>query len=278
MRGYRLLAAVSVSGLFAVTLAAAPPRGLDEASFRRLTRVGPFTTEIQGKATFRVPTDYRMVVADKLEEFGELTGFPVLGDEAGYIGKADRPTWFAVLLVVTDDPLKGIDAKNIAEPAVRAQLLDWQRRFHEGRRPRKGVLSISSKVAAWTHPPKWDEKTKVLTMGVRLEGEADGQKDKVNYQSFAYGPGGAIIVVSAFADVENYDKAEKESGKLTDEFSFIAPPPAEEPAAEAEDDMHMVKVAGGGLAGAVVVLLMFKFMGTSGGRGRTPARARRPAR
>lgn len=276
MRSFSL--AVLVLGFFATTLTAGPqPRGLDEASFRRLTRVGPFTTELQGKANFRVPTGYRMVVADKFEEFGDLTGFPVLGDEAGYISMADKPTWFAVLLLVTDDPLKGVDTKAMADPGVRAQLLDWQRRYHEGRRPRKGTAGVSSKVAAWTHPPKYDEKTKVLTMGVRLEAEAEGQKDKVNYQSFAYGPGGTVVLVSAFADVENYDKAEKESGKLVEEFTFIAPPPVEA-VAEEGDNLQTLKIAGGGLAGAVVVLMLFKFLGSGAGRGRTPVRsgARRP--
>lgn len=278
MFGLRLpVGGVLLLALLANPAPAGPPvRGLDEATFNRLTRVGPFSTEIQGRATLRVPTGYRIVLEDKLQEFGELSGYPILGDEAAYITMAsDKPTWHGLILLLPDNPLKGVDPANLAEPAVRAQLLDWQRRFHEGRRPRKGATAVPAKVAAWTHPPKYNDKTKVLTMGVRLESESDLQKDKVCYMSLLYGPADAIVCVTAFADVEDYDKAVKESGKLTEEFAFLAVPVEGE--VEPEDPLYMAKVAGGGVGGAIVVLLLFRAMGV--GSSRKPVRkggARRP--
>lgn len=277
MFGIRLpVGGIALLVLLANPVFAAPPRGMDEASFNRLTRVGPFSTELQGKVTLRVPTGYRIVLEDKLAEFGELSGYPVLGDEAAFITMAgDRPTWHGQILLLPDDPLKGVDVKAIAERPARDQLLDWQRRFHEGRRPRKGATVVPSKVGAWTHTPKFNEKTKVLTMGVRLEAETDGQKDKVCYCSIAYGPNNLTVCVVAFAEVEDYDKAVKESGKLTEEFTFLAPEAEGEPGEE-EDPLYMAKVAGGGLLGSVVVLMLFRALGV--GAARTPARkgARRP--
>jgi hypothetical protein len=275
MFGLRLPIGGAFLLLIAVAATAAPPRGIDEASFNRLTRVGPFSTELQGKVTLRVPTGYRIVLEDKLSEFGELSGYPFLGDEAAYITMAhERPSWHGLIILLTEDPLKGIDPKALAERPARDQLLDWQRRFHESRRPRKGATVVPSKVGAWTHTPKFNDKANVLTMGVRLEAETDGQKDKVCYCSFAYGPNGGIACVIAYADVEEYDKAVKESGKLTDEFTFLAPPPAEE--ATDEDPLYTAKVAGGGLLGSVVVLMLFRALGI--GAPRQPVRkgARRP--
>lgn len=264
-------------GLAAAVTAAGPQgRGIDETSFHRLARVGPFTADVRGKATFRVPTGYRFVAEEKLPEFGELTGLPIIGDEAGYILPTDRQTWHGMVLVVADDPLKGIDPKTLSEPAVRTKLLEWQQKFQDARRPVRGAAGTPAAVGTWTHPPKYDDKAKVLTMGVRLVGEVDGQKDKVNYQSFVYGPQDTLLCVSAVADVENYDKVEKESGKLAGEFTFAAPPP-EEGAADTGDPLRVVKIAGGGVAGGVAVLLLFKFLGFGG---RTPVRsaARRPVR
>ncbi|QEL21080.1 DUF2167 domain-containing protein [Limnoglobus roseus] len=265
-------------GLAAAIVTAGPHnRGIDEANFQRLTRVGPFSTDIRGKANFRVPTGYRMVVEEKLAEFGELAGFPILGDESGYILMSEKPTWYGIILVLPDDPLKGIDPKTLAEPGVRTQLIEWEGRFHESRRPLKGAAGVPLTVAGWTHPPKYDEKTKVLTMGVRLTSDVPGQKDKVNYQSFVRGPQNTVMLVSAFADVENYDKAEKESGKLAEEFTFVQPPPEEATGEDTGDTMRTAKIAGGGVLGGVVVLLLFKFLGF-GAQRRVPVRsgARRP--
>ncbi len=275
MSGLRLLFGGAFCLVWASAALAGPPRGIDEASFNRLTRVGPFSTELQGKVALRVPTGYRIVLEDKLAEFGELSGYPVLGDEAAYISMAaDKPTWHGLILLLADDPLKGIDAKTLAEKPARDQLLDWQRRFHESRRPRKGATVVPSKVGAWTHTPKFNDKTNVLTMGVRLEAETEGSKDKVCFCSFAYGTNGVIACVVAFTDVEDYDKAVKESGKLTEEFTFLAPPPVEGTAEE--DPLYTAKVAGGGLLGSVVVLMLFRAMGI--GAPRQPVRkgARRP--
>lgn len=255
---------------------ARPPRGIDEASMNRLTRVGPFIAELQNRATLRVPTGYRIVLEDKLQEFGEVSGYPILGDEAAYITMAsDRPNWHGLILLLTDDPLKGIDIKSIAERPARDQLLDWQRRFHDNRRPRKGATVVPSKVGAWTHTPKYNEKTKVLTMGVRLEAENEGQKDKVCYCSFVYGPYDVIACVVAYADVEDYEKAVRESGKLTEEFTFLAQP-VEGDEGESEDPFYTAKVAGGGLFGSVLVLMLFRALGI--GSARRPVRkgARRP--
>ncbi len=270
----RLALAGVFLGLAAVALTAGPPRGLDETNFYRLARVGPFTADLRSKANFRVPTGYRFVAEEKLPEFGELTGFPILGDESGYILMSDKPTWYGILLVLPDDPLKGLDLKTLAEPAVRSQLLEWQRKFHESQRPVKGVAGVPTTVGTWTHPPKYDDKTKVLTMGVRLVSDVSGQKDKVNYQSFVYGPADTIVCVSAFADVENYDKVEKEAGKLTGEFTFLTPVD-ETTGGETEDPLRVVKIAGGGILGAVGVMLIFRFLGFGG---RTPVRTatRRP--
>jgi hypothetical protein len=275
MSGLRLPVGGAAFLLLAASALAGPPRGIDEISFNRLTRVGPFSTELQGKVTLRVPTGYRIVLEDKLPEFGELTGYPVLGDEAAYITMAvDKPTWHGLILLLADDPLKGIDRKTLGERPARDQLLDWQRRFHEGRRPRKGATVVPSKVGAWTHPPKFNDKTNVLTMGVRLEAETEGSKDKVCYCSFVYGDHDTIVCVVAYTDVEDYDKAVKESGKLTEEFAFLSPQVSEE--AADEDPYYTAKVAGGGLLGSVVVLMLFRALGI--GASRPPVRkgARRP--
>ena len=269
-------------GVFLLLLFASPAlagpngRGIDEASFHRLTRVGPFNTELQGKVALRVPTGYRIVLEDKFAEFGELSGYPVLGDEAAYITMAtDKPSWHGLLLLLADNPLKGIDPALLAERPARDQLLDWQRKFHENRRPRKGATVVPSKVGAWTHTPKYNEKTRVLTMGVRLEAETDGSKDKVCYCSFAYGPNDLIALVVAYADVEDYDKAVKESGKLTEEFTFLAPAPEE--GSESDDPLYTAKVAGGGLLGSVVVLMLFRALGIGAPRAPVRKGARRPA-
>lgn len=275
MSGPRLSVGGAVFVLLASVALAAPPRGMDEVSLNRLTRVGPFSTELQGKVSLRVPTGYRIVLEEKLAEFGELSGYPVLGDEAAFITMAaEKPTWHGLILLLTDDPLKGIDPKTLAERPARDQLLDWQRRFHENRRPRKGATVVPSKVGAWTHSPKFNDKTNVLTMGVRLEAETEGSKDKVCYSSFAYGPNGTIVCVVAFTDVEDYDKAVKESGKLTEEFTFLAPAATEE--ATEDDPLYTAKVAGGGVLGSIVVLMLFRALGI--GTPRQPVRkgARRP--
>lgn len=277
MYGLRLpVGGVLLLTLLTNSITAGPPiRGLDEATFNRLTRVGPFSAELLNKVTLRVPTGYRIVLEDKLAEFGELSGYPFLGDEAAYITMAtDKPTWHGLILLINENPLKNVDPANLAEPAVRAQLLDWQRRYHESRRPRKGATVVPAKVAAWTHPPKYNDKTKVLTMGVRLESESELQKDKVCYMSLLYGPADTIVCITAFADVEDYDKAVRESGKLTEEFTFLTIPTPEE--VVEEDPLYMAKVAGGGLGGAVVVLLLFRALGV--GASRKPVRkgARRP--
>jgi uncharacterized membrane-anchored protein len=263
-----------VCGLVGV-LQAGPQKPIDEATFRRLTRNGPFSVDIAGKASFRVPTGYRMVTEDKLEEFSEAAALPLMGDEAGFIALADRPLWFASIIVVAEDPLKGLDPKTLADPAVRLKLLDWQHQFQDVRRPRKGRSSVPTKVSAWTHPPRYDEKTKVLTMGVRLEAENESQRDKVNYQSFVYGPGGAIILISAIVDVEQFDKAEKEAGKLAGEFTFNPALEAATGDAPAEDSMFIPKVVGGGLVGAIGVLVVFRFLLNGGGK-TTSRPARRP--
>lgn len=275
MSGPRLSVGGAVFVLLASVAFAAPPRGMDEVSLNRLTRVGPFSTELQGKVSLRVPTGYRIVLEEKLAEFGELSGYPVLGDEAAFITMAaDKPTWHGLILLLTDDPLKGIDPKTLAERPARDQLLDWQRRFHENRRPRKGATVVPSKVGAWTHSPKFNDKTNVLTMGVRLEAETEGSKDKVCYSSFSYGPSGTIVCVVAFTEVEDYDKAVKESGKLTEEFTFLAPVAAED--ATDDDPLYTAKVAGGGVLGSIVVLMLFRALGI--GAPRQPVRkgARRP--
>ncbi len=273
-----------VGGVFLLILLANPAiagpngRGIDEASFNRLTRVGPFITELGGKVSLRVPTGYRIVLEDKFAEFGELSGYPVLGDESAYITMAtDKPSWHGLILLLADNPLKGIDPAQLAERPARDQLLDWQRKFHENRRPRKGATVVPSKVGAWTHTPKYNDKTKVLTMGVRLEAETEGQKDKICYCSFAYGPNDLIACVVAYADVEDYDKAVKESGKLTEEFTFLTKAAEGEESSEADDPLYTAKVAGGGVLGSIVVLLLFRALGI--GAPRQPVRkgARRPA-
>ena len=274
MSGLRLSFGAACFLLLTFAAFAGPTRGIDEASFNRLTRVGPFSTELQGKVTLRVPTGYRIVLEDKLAEFGELTGYPFIGDEAAYITmSSDKPTWHGLILLLNDDPLKGIDPKSLAERPARDQLLDWQRRFHESRRPRKGSTVVPSKVGAWTHTPKYNEKTNVLTMGVRLEAETEGTKDKVCYCSLAYSPHGGIVAVIAYTDVEDYDKAVKESGKLTEEFTFIAPQTADAPVEE--DPFYTAKVAGGGLLGSVVVLMLFRALGV-GSPKRPVRKSRRP--
>ncbi len=262
--------------IFGSTVASAGPyRGIDEASFNRLTRLGPFSTEIKGKVSLRVPTGYRIVLEDKLAEFGEVSGYPFVGDESALITvSTEKPSWHALVLLIANDPMKGIDVKQLAERPARDQMLDWQREFHESRRSQKGSTFVPSKVGAWTHSPKFDETTKTLTMGVRLESETEGQKDKICYTSFIYGPENAIVAVVAYADVEDYEKAIKESSNLNDEFTFIQP--YDPTAAQEEDPLFMLKVAGGGVLGSVVVLILFRFMGI--GSSKKPARkgARRP--
>lgn len=280
MFGLRLPAGGVFLLLLVANSATAGPngRGIDEASFNRLTRVGPFNTELGGgKVSLRVPTGYRIVLEDKLAEFGELSGYPVLGDESAYITMAtDKPSWHGLILLLSDNPLKGIDPAQLAERPARDQLLDWQRKFHENRRPRKGATVVPSRVGAWTHTPKYNDKSKVLTMGVRLEAETEGQKDKICYCSMAFGPNDLVACVIAYADVEDYDKAVKESGKLTEEFTFLAPA-VEAAASEGDDPLYTAKVAGGGVLGSVVVLMLFRALGI--GAPRQPVRkgARRPA-
>lgn len=258
--------------LFAVLFAAAPVAGkdLDNKTVNRLTRPGATTIDVKGVAQFRVPQGYRWAAEGNLPDLAQAAELTVTGAEAGAI-LPDDLKWVALVLPVKDDPLAGTDPKNLNQEALRS----WQERYSSGRRKFGGA---ASKVVGWTHPPVWDAEKKRLTMGVRLTADSgESGPDLVRYQLFVYGDGGTPVCLEAYTSHLEYQRPPADLPKLADEVKFVNPEAeAAAAAAVAEDPMwHYLKIGGGGLVGAVVVLALF-WPRNRAGKGKVAAR--QPAR
>jgi uncharacterized membrane-anchored protein len=262
-----LLLTVCGFGCFSGSLAAQPKhRGVDDATFRRLARGGAFTVELKDQATFRVPQGYRFVIEEKLPEYCSLAGVPHVGDESGLILGGDHSTWYGWVFLTNTDPLNGVNRKTLSEPMTKANLLTWQLNYFASLKTKTGLSAVPGTVTTWTHPPTYDEKQQLLTMGVRLE--APGHKDAVCYQLYRYGPDGVIAGIHVMTDPESWDRVLPEASRLAEEFTFLDATPTEVVEAPPSDPMmHYLKVGGGGLLGAGLVLGFLKLVSSLGAGG-----------
>lgn len=261
--------AVSFAFLAMGVVAHAANPNIDDNTVRRLSRVGPFTTALGEKATLRVPTGYRMVTADKLTEFSDLFDISLAGDELGMLFPADNADWSIMAIKLAKDPLKGIDPATIGTGATRDALLDWQKTFAEERRVKRSGLLWT--VAGWTHPPSYDAEKKRLTMGVRMTTNADSVRDAVSYQIYQYDAEGNILLLNQRVGLDKWERAIPEAQKLMNEITLAAKPVSE---AAPDATMYYAQVIGGGVAGAVLVVVLFSiFVGK-----KKPAKAVRKVR
>ena len=130
-----LLSSVFAIGIVLVACSQAYCGDIDETTVRRLSRQGAFSADLRGIAAFRVPDKFRMVTEDKLVEFAEILNVALVGDELGVVLPNDKSGWICLVLMPKEDPLKGIDKKNLAEPSVRDATVH---------RPRQSVLREKS--------------------------------------------------------------------------------------------------------------------------------------
>ena len=267
-----LLSSVFTIGIVLIACSQAYCGEIDEATVRRLSRQGAFSADLRGIAAFRVPDKFRMVTEDKLVEFAEILNVALIGDELGVVLPNDKSGWICLVLMPKDDPLKGIDKKNLAEPAVRDALMQWQRDFAEARRNRVGKGTQSAKVVGWTHPPAYDTEKKRLIMGVRMEPENGNNRSAVvSYQIYQYGIDEEFVCLNTLTTSDSWDKAVPEVQKLAGEITFLNRPSVE--ATESANLKYYGQIAGGGIVGAIVVMFLFRKL--SGSKSSSPRTQRR---
>ncbi|CAN5137648.1 hypothetical protein BH11PLA2_BH11PLA2_23150 [soil metagenome] len=249
----------------------APPPPIDATTLRKLTRPSPFRAEFP-KSSLRIPEGLRFVTLDNLPDFSERMKLALAGDELGAVVPEDV-SWHCMVFNIKDDPLKDQDLSNINREALQV----WIEKFTADHAPRKLGSGRTIKVGNMFQPPVYNTEKKTLTVGNRMYVEG-AETDHLNYKVFFYGPEGQILclqtVVPAIGTI--YSKVIEANGKalkLNDEVAF--PAVAVEGADESGTMMYYAKLIGGGLIGAMIVILLAR---TLTGRRRAPAASplRRP--
>jgi len=250
--------------LLAAGAASAQPAGsLDGSTLRRLTQSGPFRVELGDKAKLRVPDNLRYVTADKLEGFAEKMRLPLVGDEVGVVIPEDT-SWHAIVFLLKDDPLAGqADLANLDKSA----LMAWTEKFTADHTSRKAGTGKTYKIGNWTHPPKWDAERKTHEMGVRMDSDSgEFTANRINHKLFVYGPEKQIVCFQTVGLLSDYEKPVSRVRKLAaEELEF----PKVYAEGEGEDQlMYYAKLAGGGLLGTLLVVVIAKLV--MGGSRRAP--------
>jgi uncharacterized membrane-anchored protein len=268
------LAAVVVAG------PASAGKPVNMNAVREMSRPGPFTVELNGKGTVRVPTGFRYVGPDRLSDFRDLTGDPAGADEVGAV-VPDDGTFVVYLSLLADpkgDPLADRQAAEVGSDATRAALLKWvEERVTEGTAAREAAGRGPQKVVGWTHTPTYDDAKKRLTFGVRVGDEKAGvgQADELHYRTYVYGPDNQVVglrlVTSQFKKLDpGLDTAKQLAGEivLTEPERVVAE----------SDLIHYAKVGGAGILGVGLALLVAKVLLAKPKRAPAAAAARPVAR
>lgn len=237
------------------------------SKIREVSRKGAFSISLRDKFSLRVPTGYRLVTEDKLDEYHELMGDTPVPGEVGVLLPEDGG-WVAVISFPAEDPLKGQDPKQLSNEA----LLTWNEKGLEDARPKRTARGLPElKVTGWTHKPAYDAETKRLTMGMRVAEEGDranAKRDQLHYKTLIYNPDGAFVCLQTITGIGNWDKPLEETKKLASEFGI---PLAGE--GSTDDPLYYPKIVGAGVIGVVLVIILAKLIGGQ----RTEAVPARPA-
>jgi uncharacterized membrane-anchored protein len=265
----RSLATVACALAILCDASAQPQPPIDITTIRRLTKPAPTRGEYP-KASVRVPEGLRLVTPDHVADFAERMKLAVAGDELGVI-LPDDVSWYTIIYDIKTDPLADITDKSSLNKDA---LMAWQEKFTTDHTPRKAGVGRSIKIVNWTQTPTYNAEKKILTMGVRMAYEGI-DADIMNYKAFHYGPEGQILCLQTVVPIAGgtWDKIVGAGGKaikLNDEVSFPIV------YAEVEDEtMYYVKLAGGGLLGAFLVIVIARAF-TGQRRAPAPAPLRRP--
>lgn len=241
-----------------------PPFALDSTTMRKLTRVPPFRAEFPSGTTFRVPDNLRFVTPDKLEEFCERMKMTNHGDEVGAVIPQEQ-TWFTVFYELKDDPLK--DQADRSNPD-KAALMEWQEKFLANHTPRSAGAAKAWRIVNWTHPPSYDAEKKILTMGVRVTSDSSSIRELMSFQQILYGPQDEILCLQTIAPISSWEKPVQQAQKLTEEVNF---PEAHGDVSPTEEMMYYAQLIGGGLLGAILVVVGARML-MGGGRKQAPQR------
>jgi hypothetical protein len=255
--------------LIAIPLAAADLPPLNITTVRSLTKPAPCRAEFP-KASLRVPDGLRYVTPDKLTEFAEKMKLALAGDEVGCVIPEDV-AWYCMLFTIKDDPLSNVEDKAALNKDA---LMAWQEKFTADHTPRKAGAQRTVKIGNWTHMPTWNAEKKTLTMGLRMTSDT-AEGDIINHKIFLYGPEDQIICLQTVAPINSWEKAVGPNGKaikLAEEATFAPVPESPE---ESAAMMYYGKLAGGGLVGALVVILLAR-MTNARRRPATASPLRRP--
>ncbi|MGL4420258.1 MAG: DUF2167 domain-containing protein [Gemmataceae bacterium] len=246
-----LIAAIVVLG----ALPAWAGKPINWTQIREVSRSGPITVEIPGKANLRVPTGFRFVGSEKLSEFHELLGDTALPGEHGIL-LPEEGGWLVQVIVPPVDPLKDLNIAELQTDAVKNSLMGWNESFLNEVASKRSLMGLAPlRITGWTHKPVFDSDRKRLTMGVRVSEDkdrADPSRDQLYYNVVNYGADGSCVVMKAVTSVGSWDKPIEEVKKLTSELAFTGKPPEPE---EPVDMMHYMKIGGAGLIGVAIAFV-----------------------